>query len=80
MSKLISYLPQIDPQPYGLNLDENLINNCEQVTIPETTVALSDTDSNELRQTIDPLRPSDHNGVDVYLEVLQFVHVRLPQP
>lgn len=45
----------------------------QQVSISENIVLLSEEDLTELRETIDPLRPSSHNGVDIYLEVLQFI-------
>lgn len=56
-----------------------MVEICESqhVTIPETSIALDEGHLIELRETIDPLRPSDHNGVDIYLEVLQFLHARL---
>lgn len=47
--------------------------------VPETNIMLSQIERMELENTINPLRPSSHNGVDIYLEVLQFVHSRLNQ-
>ncbi len=47
--------------------------------VPETNIMLNEIEHIELENTINPLRPSSHNGVDIYLEVLQFVHARLNQ-
>lgn len=50
----------------------------DQVVIPNTEISLSEICKAELENTIDPLRPSNYNGVDIYFEVLQFLHARLP--
>ena len=49
----------------------------QQHIILETNIRLSQIELIELENSINPLRPSSHNGVDLYLEVLQFVHSRL---
>lgn len=51
----------------------------QQVSIPDTIVQLSEGDLARLQETIDPLRPSSHNGVDTYLEVLQFISEHIAQ-
>ena len=51
----------------------------QQVIVPETNIPLNEIDLDELQRTINPLRPSNHNGADIYIEVLQFVNTRLHQ-
>ena len=62
-----------------LQTDESHETEQQQVIVPETNIMLNEIEHIELENTINPLRPSSHNGVDIYLEVLQFVHARLNQ-
>ena len=66
--------------PTLLQTDESHETEQQQVIVPVTNITLNEIELIELENTINPLRPSDHNGADIYLEVLQFVHtVRLNQ-
>ena len=65
--------------PTLFQTDESHETGQQQVIVPETNIMLNEMELNELENTINPLRPSNHNGVDIYLEVLQFVHTRLNQ-
>lgn len=47
------------------------------VDVPDTDMPIDETDVEELRRSIDPLRNSLHHGVDIYLEVLNFFEHRL---
>jgi hypothetical protein len=47
------------------------------VEVPETMVPLDENAWLELQQNIDPKRPSAYHGVDIYMEVLQFITERL---
>ncbi|XP_046842172.1 uncharacterized protein LOC124436298 isoform X2 [Xenia sp. Carnegie-2017] len=51
----------------------------QHVIVPETNIPLNEIDLDELQRTINPLRPSNHNGADIYIEVLQFINTRLHQ-
>ncbi|XP_046856550.1 uncharacterized protein LOC124449640 [Xenia sp. Carnegie-2017] len=51
----------------------------QQVIVPETNIPLNEIDLDELQRTINPLRPSNHNGADIYIEVLQLINTRLHQ-
>ena len=64
-------------QPTFLQTDESHETEQQQVMVPETNCMLNEIEFTELQNTINPLRPSSHNGADIYLEVLQFVHTRL---
>jgi hypothetical protein len=66
--------------PTLLQTDESHETEQQQVIVPVTNITLNEIELIELENTINPLRPSDHNGAHIYLEVLQFVHtVRLNQ-
>ena len=45
--------------------------------IPDTVSNLSENDKLELVRTVNPLRDSDVNGVDIYLDVLDFLEQKL---
>lgn len=49
----------------------------ESVEVPDTVIALSENDKLELVTAVDPLRGSDVNGIDIYLEVLDFLQQKL---
>ncbi|XP_046845641.1 uncharacterized protein LOC124439460 [Xenia sp. Carnegie-2017] len=51
----------------------------QQVIVPETNIPLNEMDLDELQRTINHLTPSNHNGADIYIEVLHFVNTRLHQ-
>ena len=41
--------------------------------MPETELPINETEAEELRRLIDPLRDSLYHGVDIYIEVLSFL-------
>ena len=41
--------------------------------VPEIANFLADTELVELQNSIDPLRESTNNGIDIYMETIQFV-------
>ena len=41
--------------------------------VPETELPINDTQAEELRRLIDPLRDSLYHGVDIYMEVLSYL-------
>ena len=49
----------------------------EHVHVPVVDNPLTPEDYNELCQTVSPLDPSDSLGVDLYLNVLQFICQKL---
>ena len=47
------------------------------VTVSETTNPLTEEYSQELTDTIDPLRQCDNYGISIYLNTLEFVYSKL---
>ena len=70
---------QINPENFGINWEGPVTTEEESnhVEVPETMVPLGENAWLELQQNIDPKRPSAYHGVDIYMEVLQFITERL---
>ena len=49
----------------------------EEVQVPQTTVPLQEEDFSQLQQTIFPNTNSDYQGVDLFIQTLQFVYHKL---
>ena len=73
----------MDEQWYGVDWNgpvpdqDSSILHPEGVEIPDTPIVLSPEDNMLLTQQIDPLRYSECNGVDIYLDVLSFLASKL---
>ena len=53
-------------------------NQVESVSVPETAFPIELQHMFELYESIDPLRPSDYFGADIYIEVVEFIRSRAP--
>ena len=73
---------QIDPETYGVDNGDTPIDVEDEgnVEIPETPLPIDRNAWSELEQMINPSRPSDYHGVDIFIEVLEFIMLRLTQP
>ena len=49
----------------------------EAVVVPETNSPMSQEDYDELFRTINPLRESNSYGIDIYVEVKEFVRAHV---
>jgi hypothetical protein len=59
---------------YGVDINGTLdTDDQDTVMVAENRVKFADADVRVLRQTIDPLGPSDNYGIDLYQETLQFI-------
>lgn len=67
-------------QAYGIDFDGPLpddhTDDGNLVEIPRTSIPLEPTDYQEMCAAIDPLRPSDSYGIDIYMEVMSFITAR----
>lgn len=60
-------IPQIDWESSGLSVDAH-----SSIVVPQTECPLTDEQMEALRETVDPKRPSQTFGWDIYLAVLHF--------
>ena len=68
---------------YGIDFDGPLpsdefdgtlsLNETEHVAVPQNEMSITSDTYHQLSRSINPLRDSEFYGVDIYLEVLQFV-------
>ena len=77
----ISFLFQDEIQAYGIDLDGPLPDDHSDdgnlVEIPRTLIPLETTDYQEMCAAIDPLKPSDSYGIDIYMDVITFITGRV---
>ena len=67
---------QEEIQGYGIDLDGPIAADCndiDMVEVPETTNPLDQVYYQEMIDTIDPCRPSNSSGIDIYLETVNFI-------
>lgn len=61
---------------YGVDWDSPYPNGelseDQEVVVPETNSPLNEIERLNLQRLIDPLRDSEHHGVDIYTDVLAF--------
>lgn len=64
-------------QAYGIDIDgpvrDDHGDDINVVEVPNTLNPLQQTHYQEMLAAIDPLRPSDCHGIDIYMEVLSFI-------
>ena len=59
---------------YGIDIDSELYNSDEdRVVVPEIDINLSDADFQFLQSHYNPLQSSDYNGVDIYIQVRDYL-------
>jgi len=83
----IEFSSQIDEATYGIDYEGPtpseewhgplLANENNPVEVPPTGCPLNDSDWQELNTNFDPTRESVCHGVDIYLEVLEYVEGRI---
>ncbi|KAJ8034189.1 hypothetical protein HOLleu_20923 [Holothuria leucospilota] len=56
---------------FGIDLTETIVDIINQEKIIHAPI--NETDFRALQQQVDPLRPSDVQGIDIYEEVIKFV-------
>jgi hypothetical protein len=82
-NSIIFYI-QIDPEMYGVDPGDIQVDVEDEasnhVQVPETPLPIDGNAWSELEQTINPNRPSDCHGVDIFMEVLEFIMQRQAQP
>ena len=61
------------PQPAEEIDGEMSCNETTSVEVPQTEIPIAQEAFHELSRSINPLRESEFYGVDIYLEVLQFL-------
>lgn len=64
-------------EAYGIDTDGPVPTPDTSIAIPETEVHVGENDLIQLRQTINPLGPSDEYGIDIYCQVLRFLDSRV---
>lgn len=60
---------------YGIDIGgtHHQTDHLNAVVVPENRIRFSDTDTRELKSTINPLAPSDNFGIDLYESTLHFI-------
>lgn len=63
---------------YGIDWDGPIAENTNEnnLEVPNIPCPLLDTDLDDLKENINPLRESSFQGVDIYLETVEFVEER----
>ena len=62
---------------YGIDWDGPTATDYQGTTvveIPETLMLLTEANHSELKRTIDPMRESQHQGVDIYMDTVNFIN------
>ena len=71
----------MDCSEYGIDWLGPVSNEMEEDTeieVPQVRHALEPFIARQLISSIDPVRPSDSQGVDIYLDTLNFLHNHQP--
>ena len=70
----IFYLLQLDF--YGVDnvtSESDIEENDDTLIVPNLQAPLNETELPNVRNLIDPLGPSDNNGIDIYINVLDYI-------
>ena len=78
---LVYFFSKEEVEEYGVDWDGPIPGevdmDVEAVLVPETNSPISQEDYDELFRTINPLRESNSYGIDIYVEVKEFVRARV---
>ena len=69
---------QADAALYGIDWNGPISDSeDEEVQVPQTTVPLQEQDFRQLQETVLPTSNSDYQGVDLFIQTLEFVYHKL---
>ena len=68
----VDFFESVD-ESYGIEEEGLAVEDEEGVPVPENRINLTDQQTTDLAQSVNPLRESDNFGIDIYEDTLHFL-------